>query len=197
MISMRSLSGAGIGVHHVRGGDEHDLGEVVLDVEVVIDEGVVLLRIEHLEQRRRRIAAEVHRHLVDFVEQEDRIDGAGLLHPLDDLAGEGADVGAAMAADLGLVAHAAERQAHELAAGGAGDRLGERGLADAGRSDEAEDRCPCGCLHELAHGEELEDALLDLLEAEVVLVEDLLGQLDVLDLLGSPSSRARTTSQSM
>jgi hypothetical protein len=33
------------------------------------------------------------------------------------LPGKRADVGAAVAADLGLVAHAAERQAHELAAG--------------------------------------------------------------------------------
>jgi len=41
------------------------------------------------------------------------------------------DVGAPVATDLGLVAHAAERHAHELAPGGAGDRLAERGLADA------------------------------------------------------------------
>ena len=88
----------------------------------------------------RRVAAEVHRHLVDLVEQEDRVDRARLLHPLDDLAGEGADVGPAVAADLGLVAHAAEGEADELAPGGAGDRLGERRLADARRADEAEDR---------------------------------------------------------
>ena len=87
----------------------------VLDVEVVIEERAVLLGIQHFEQRRRRVAAEVHRHLVDFVEQEHRVHRAGLLHHLDDLAGEGADVGAAVAADLGLVTHAAERQPDELA----------------------------------------------------------------------------------
>ncbi|HEY6386936.1 MAG TPA: hypothetical protein VIX91_14765, partial [Candidatus Acidoferrum sp.] len=47
-------------------------------------------RIEHFEQRGGRIAAEVHRHFVDFVEHEDRILGAGLLHHLDDLAGKSA-----------------------------------------------------------------------------------------------------------
>ena len=140
MISMRSCSGRGMLREHVRGADEHHLREVVVDVEVVIVEGVVLLRVEHLEQRRRRIAAEVHRHLVDLVEQEDRVARAGLLQALDDLARQRADVGAAMAADLGLVAHAAERDAHELAARGARDRLAERGLADARRADEAEDR---------------------------------------------------------
>ena len=88
-----------------------------------------------------------------------------------------------MPADLGLVPHAAEGETHELAAGGAGDRLRQRGLADARRSDEAEDRS-LGLLDELAYGQELEDPLLDLLQAEVILVQDLLGLVDVLDLLG-------------
>ena len=43
--------------------------------------------------------------------------------------GQRADVGAAVAADLRLVAHAAERDAHELAAHRARDRAAERGLA--------------------------------------------------------------------
>ena len=76
-----------------------------------------------------------------------------------------------MAADLGLVVHAAERDAGELAAERAGDAAAERGLADAGRSDEAEDRA----LHvglQAADREVVEDAVLDLLEAVVVLVED-------------------------
>src|SRR5688572_20953392 len=88
-----------------------------------------------------------------------------------------------MAADLRFIAHAAQREADELASRGARDRLRERGLADAGRPDEAEDRA-LRLLHELAHREKLEDALLDLLEAEVVLVEDLFGELDVADFLG-------------
>ena len=120
--------------------------------------------------------------------------GAGLLQRLDDLAGQRADVRAAVAADLGLVAHAAERQAHELAAGRARDRLAERGLADAGRPDEAEDRA-LELLDERLHGEVLEDALLDLLEAVVILVEDLLGLADVVVLLAlSSHGSARTQS---
>ena len=75
-----------------------------------------------------------------------------------------------MAADLGLVAHAAERDAHELALHRPRDRLAERGLADAGRADEAQDR-PLHVALELAHGEVLDDALLDLVEVVVILVE--------------------------
>jgi hypothetical protein len=39
----------------------------------VIAEGVVLLRVEHLEERRRRITAEIRSELVDLVEEEDRV----------------------------------------------------------------------------------------------------------------------------
>ncbi len=88
-----------------------------------------------------------------------------------------------MAADLGLVTHAAERQAHELAVHRPRDRLGERGLADARRSDEREDG-RLRLLDQRAHREELEDALLDLVQAVVVLVEDHLGALEVAALLG-------------
>jgi hypothetical protein len=39
-------------VEDVRRGDEEDLGQIERHVEVVVAEGVVLLRVEHLEQRR-------------------------------------------------------------------------------------------------------------------------------------------------
>ena len=86
-----------------------------------------------------------------------------------------------MAADLGLVAHAAQRHAHELAAGGAGDRLADRGLAGAGRPDQGEDRAgalvllDAAVLPQLAHGQVLGDPVLDVLEPGVVGVQHLAG----------------------
>ena len=157
-------------VQAVRRADEHDFRQIEVDLEVVIVERRVLLGVEHLEQRRRRIAAEIHRHLVDLVEQEQRIAHFHLAQVLHDLAGHRADVGAAMAANLGFVAHAAERHAHELAIRRARDALAERRLADAGRADEAQDRA-LERLHALLHREVLEDALLDLLEPVVVFLE--------------------------
>src|SRR5205823_13720718 len=100
----------------------------------------VLLGIEHLEQRRGRIAAEVLAELVDLVEQEQRVGRAGLLQVGHDLARERADVGPAVATDLRLVADSAERLAGEIAARRPSDRAAERSLADAGRPDQAEDR---------------------------------------------------------
>ena len=102
------------GVHDVRGGNEEDLREVVFDVQIMVDEHEVLLRVEYLEQGRRRIATEVHRHLVDFIEHEDRILRARLLHHLNYLSRQCADIGAAVTTDFGFIAHPAERHANKL-----------------------------------------------------------------------------------
>ena len=84
-----------------------------------------------------------------------------------------------MAPDLGLIVYAAERDAHEVAAGRLRDRLAERGLADARRTDQAQDR-PGQLVGALLDGEIFDDALLDLLEPVMVVVEDLLGVDEIL-----------------
>ena len=81
------------------------------------------------------------------------------------------DVGPPVAANLRLVAHAAHRNAVELAADRAGDGFAERRLAGARRSDEAEDRTVRIAAAELAHREEFEDALLGFAQAVVPAVE--------------------------
>ncbi len=86
--------------------------------------------------------------------------------------GHRADVRAAVAADLCLVAHAADRKPRELALERARDRLAERRLADAGRPDEAED-LPRRVVAELRDREVLDDPVLDLLEVVVILVQHL------------------------
>jgi hypothetical protein len=75
-----------------------------------------------------------------------------------------------VAADFGLVAHAAERDADERTPRRIGDRLAERSLAHAGRTDEAEDAA-ARVTGELEHGHVLEDALLDVVEPEVIFLE--------------------------
>ena len=121
--------------------------------------------------------------LVHLVEHHHRIARLGLADRLNDVAGQRADIGPAMAADLGLVMQSAEAEPHEFAADGARDRLAKRGLAHAGRTDEAQDRALALGL-QLAHGQKLEDALLDLGQAVMVLVEDAARFGDVDALLG-------------
>ena len=100
-----------------------------------------------------------------------------------------------MAADLGLVAHAAQRHADELAAHGAGDRLADRGLAGAGRPDQGQDRARLAVGRDVAlgaqllDGDVLDDAVLDVLQARVVGVEDLARVHGVEALLGALAPR--------
>ena len=156
----------------------------------MVAERRVLRRIEHLEHRARRVAAVVRAHLVDLVDEDDRVARLGVAERADDRPGHGADVRAPVAADLRLVADAAHGQAHELPPERARDRLAERRLADAGRAGEAQDR-PRHVALELPDGEELDDPLLHLLEVEVVLVEDLARAAQVEVVVGEGVPRER------
>ena len=83
-----------------------------------------------------------------------------------------------MPANLRLVAHPAQRHAHEGAAEGAGDRAAERRLPHAGRAHEAEDRA-LELADEREHRDVVEDAVLHIGEPEVVLVEHELRTRDI------------------
>ena len=165
------------GLQHVRGSHEEHLRQVVFHVEIVILETRVLLRIQHLEQRRSGISAQVGGHLVHFVQHKDRVLGARFLHGLDDLSGQCSDVGPAMPTDLRLVAYAAQGHTHELAPRSLGDRHAQGSLADARRPNEAKDGA-LGILYQLADGQKLKNALLDFLQAVVVSVQYLFGMIN-------------------
>src|SRR5436309_3378638 len=83
---------------------------------------------------------------------------------------------APMPSDLRFVADAAKRHAHELAVHGAGNRLAERGLADAWRTDEAEDRTlqrerAALLRFQLLDGEVFDDPFFDLVQVVMIGIE--------------------------
>ena len=92
-----------------------------------------------------------------------------------------ADVGAAVATDFGLVAHAAERHADELPPSGTRDRFADGRLAGSRRSDQRQDRARSPVVGEAALGAELAhrqvfgDAALHVLQAGVFGVQHLAG----------------------
>ena len=101
----------------------------------MIGEGIILFRIENLEQRCRRITAIVCAELIDFIEHHHRIVYSSPANRLNDAAGHRADIGAAMAAQLCFVAHAAQTQPFEFSSHRARDRTAQRSLADTGSAD--------------------------------------------------------------
>ena len=99
------------------------------------------------------------------------------------LPGKRADVRLSVPADLCFVPDPAQGNAHEVASQGARNGAAKGGLARARRTDEAEDR-PLHRGGELAHRNEVEDALFDLLQVVVVFIKDLAGALDVMIVRG-------------
>ena len=91
-----------------------------------------------------RVAADVvSTHFVDLVEDEHGVARLHFTEVLDDTAWHGADIGLSMASEFRLVADATERHPNVFAVEGASDRLAQGGLANAGRTNQAED----GSLH--------------------------------------------------
>ena len=106
----------------------------------MITEGVVLLRVQHLQQGGRGVAAEICADFVYFVQHEEGVDRAGLFHGLEDASGKSAYVSPAVTPNLGFVADTAQADADEFPPHGFGDRPAQAGLADAGSADKAEYR---------------------------------------------------------
>ena len=84
-------------------GNEHHLGQVVVDVEEIVVESIVLFRVEHLSRGRFRVALEVILTLSISSRNEHGIRSSRLLQVLNDAAGHGADVGASVSANLSFV----------------------------------------------------------------------------------------------
>src|SRR5436190_4143956 len=166
----------------VRRGDEQHLRQIVVHLEVVTVEGMVWLRIEHFEERAGRIAAVVVAHLVDLVEEHDGIHDLRATHRLHDTSRHRADVRAAVATDLRLIAHAAERHPLELATERPRDGASQRRLADAGRTHEAQDRS-LELAGQRQRTDVIEEAVLHFLQAVVIFVQHATGMRDVEDVV--------------
>ena len=171
MISIRSSNGPGTVSSILAVVIEHDPGEVERHAKIIVAKGPVLLGVEHFQHRGRRVSLDAASQLVDLVQHHDAIARAGLLDCLNDVARQRADIGAAVAADFRFIMNAAETDPHERPSHRARNRLSQRGLADAGRTDEAKN-WRLAFRRQLANREVFDDPALDLLQAIVVLIED-------------------------
>ena len=111
----------------------------------------------------------------------------GFLDRLNDVAGQRADIGAPVATDFRFVVHAAQADPHEWSPHRARNGLTQRSLADAGRTDEAENR-RLALRRQLPDRQIFDDPALDLLQTVVILIEDspCLGNVDRLLLRQAP-----------
>ena len=99
--------------HHLKmiskvNGLESEVETLKNQLKEIVMETLILLRIEHFQQGRGRVAMGIPAHFVDLVQHEDRVGGFGLLQVLDDPARHGTDIGLPVSPDLGLVMQAAQ-----------------------------------------------------------------------------------------
>ena len=151
------------GIERIGGRDEHDLGKIVRQIQIVIAECSDSARDPEPRESRGRIAAKVRPHLVDFIHQKHRIVRTRLFDRLNNPTRHRADIGAPMAANLGFVSHTAERHPDKLSAGCPRDRTAQRRLTDPRRSDETKYRS-FDFADEALDGEIFENAFFDLLQ---------------------------------
>ena len=67
----------------------------------------------------------IHTHLVNFIQQEQRVTNADLDHLLNQLTGHRTDIGASMSSNLSLVTHTTERHTYKFTISRLGDRLAQ------------------------------------------------------------------------
>ena len=154
-------------IEHVRRRNEQHLRQIERHIEIVIAERRVLLRIECFEQRRSRIAAEIAAHLVDFIEHEHRIFRLRAANALNDLSRQRPDIRPPVSANFRFIVHAAQRKPNKLAAQRSRNRLAQRSLAHARRSDKAQNR-PLHVRLQPPHGKIVENPVFHLLQIVVI-----------------------------
>ena len=129
--------GAGDGVGRVGSGDEHTVRQIERHLDIMVAEAGILCRVQNLQQRGRRVALVIAAEFVNFVEQQQRVFALGLNESRHNAARHSADICLAVAANLGLVTHAAERQAGQLPVQRPGNGNRNGCFAHARRADQA------------------------------------------------------------
>jgi hypothetical protein len=144
---------------------------------LMVEERGILFGIKHLQERTRRVPINPSSNFVNFIKHNKRVLGSHTLEGLDDLARKRSDIGSSMTLDLRHIGQSAYGEPEELPSECAGDGFTNTRLANARWSNEAKDLA-FDCSAELAYCDEFEDAVLNVFQTVVVLVEYLDGMLD-------------------
>merc|ERR1719341_2428705 len=155
-------------VEGVGGAEEKDMRKVNRNVQIVVKEGRVLLRVQHLQQGSCGVALPASPHLVNLIDQDQRVLSLCLLECLHCLARHCSNIRSPMSFQFCHIRKATHRESEELPVQGSGDA----GLANARRSRETDYFTLCSSF-ELAHCYELKNPFLDIIETIVVVIQHL------------------------
>ena len=149
-------------IQRIRRGNEENIRQVIGNLQIMVPISVVLLRIQHLQQRCAGITAVVRTHLVDLVQQEQRIGAACLGHGSHNAAGHGAHIGLTVTTDVRFVVNTAEGNSGHFPVQAPGNGVRNGGLTNTGRANQTNDLRRHLRSH-LTNGNGLQDTFLHLL----------------------------------
>jgi hypothetical protein len=149
----------------------------------MIPEGAVLLGIQYLQQGGGRIAAVIIAELIYLIQQQHGIGAAGLLDGIDDTTGHTAYISFPMTADLRFIFDTAQRDTSIAASHRLRDTAHDGGFAHAGRAHKAED-LTIDIRRKRPNSQSFQYTLLDLLEAVVLLIEELGSLFEIYHIFG-------------
>src|SRR5438034_11407331 len=118
----------------------------------------ILRGIEDLQQRSGRVALKTSAELVDFIQHEDGISTACFSYSLNNITGEGPDIGTPMPPNIRLIVDPTKTLSHEFTIHALSDTLLEGCLSDSRATDEAQDR-QFSLQHEFTAREQYTNAL--------------------------------------
>ena len=165
-------------IRAVRRTDKQYIAEVIRDIHIMIGERIILLRIQHLQQSTRRIAAVITAQLVHFIQHHDGICGTALLDPVHDPARHGADIGAPVPADLRLITHTAKAHPDILPMQSLCDTLSDTGLPGTRCAHKQKDRAGLA-FFQIHHRDLLQHAVFYLFQTVMILIQDLFRLLEI------------------
>ena len=167
----------------VGGRYKENLAEIVIQFQVVVKKGVVLFRIQDLQQSRRNIAAKILPDLVDFIQDHDGVGTARFFDALDNTTRHSANIGSAVTADGGLVVDTAQTHADIFPAQGPGNAFAQGSFANPRRSDQKQNRS----LHiglEFEDRQVFQNTVFDFFESVMIRVQDFLSSFEVKAVFG-------------
>ncbi len=108
--------------------------------------------------------------LVDFIKQHDAVIRAGAAECLDDIARQGAQIGAPVSPDFRFIVYAPHTDTDKFAAGGFGNALPKGRFTDTRGADKTQERASAFRV-ELVYGQKFQNAPFDFFQAIVILVQ--------------------------
>ena len=126
------------GARVVCSGYEKNIGKIKRKFNKVVAESNVLFRVKNFEHCGSGVAAEVISHFIDLIQKDKRIFASCKFNRVHNASGHCADISFSVAADVGFIFYAAERDSGIFSSHCSGNVFCNGSFTDTGRTDKAD-----------------------------------------------------------